>query len=143
MRSRFIEEYRAAVAAGDTLPRVVLKFGQWHALKGVLNWGDVEPLGTFVGEVARAHGLQSLHIWTGLVNEPGHVWTLHDFPDYVPLARAGTTDRWWVVDLRPVRPLVAAGLVDVNDELRRIIFGFDVALLIGSGNRATYRLLTR
>jgi hypothetical protein len=26
----------------------------------------------------------------------------------------------------------------VNDEMRRIIFGFDLALLIGNGNRATY-----
>lgn len=141
MRSNFVRNYRAALAAGDTLPRVVLKFGQWHALKGVLNWGEVEPLGTFVGEMARANGLQSLHIWTGLVNEPGHVWTLCDFPDYVPLADAGTTDRWWVVDLRPIRPYVAAGLVEINDELRRIVFGFDVALLIGSGNRATFERL--
>jgi hypothetical protein len=31
----------------------------------------------------------------------------------------------------------------VNDELRRIIFGFDVALLIGSGNRATHTRLSR
>lgn len=138
MRTRFMEEYRAALASGDTLPRVVLKFGQWHALRGVLNWGDVEPLGTFLGEFARANGSQSLHIWTGLVNEPGHVWTLHDFPDFVPLAKAGTTDGWWVIDLREIRPFVAAGQVtDMNEELRKVIYGFDLALLIGSGNRAT------
>jgi hypothetical protein len=138
MRTRFMEHYRAAVAAGDTLPRVVLKFGQWHALRGVLNWGDVEPLGTFLSELARANGRDALFIWTGLVNEPGDVWTLHDTPEYVPLARAGTTDRWWIVDVRPIRALVAAGQVaDVNDELRKVIFGFDYALLIGSGKRAT------
>lgn len=138
MRARFMEQYRAAVAAGDSLPRVLLKFGQWHALRGVLNWGDVEPLGTFIGELARAHGSESLHIWTGLVNEPGHVWTLHDFPDFVPLAKAGTTDAWWVIDLRAIRPFVAAGQVtDMNDDLRKVIYGFDLALLIGSGNRAT------
>lgn len=138
MRQRFMEQCRAAQDSGDPDPRVVLKFGQWHALRGVLNWGDVEPLGTFIAEIARANGGESLHIWTGLVNQPGHVWTLHDFPDYVPLARAGTTDRWWVVDLRPVRAQVAAGAVDgVNDELRKVIFGFDLALLIGGGNRAT------
>lgn len=142
MRQRFVAEYSGAVQAGDTLPRVVLKFGQWHALRGVLNWGDVEPFGTFVAEFARSHGMHSLHIWTGLVNEPGHVWTLHDFPDYVPLASAGTTDGWWVVDLRPIRALVAGGRVTgVNDELRKVIFGFDLALLIGGGNRATMERL--
>lgn len=138
MRAQFMDRYRAAVAAGDTLPRVVLKFGQWHALRGVLNWGDVEPLGTFLGELARAHGSESLHIWTGLVNEPGHFWTLLDFPDFVPLAQAGTTDGWWVIDLRAIRPFVAAGQVaGMNDELRKVIYGFDLALLIGSGNQAT------
>lgn len=79
-----------------------------------------------------------LSIWTGLVNEPGHVWTLTDYPDYASLAMAGGTDRWWVVDLREVRPYVASGAVgDVNDEMRKVIFGFDLALLIGSGDRAT------
>jgi hypothetical protein len=138
MRTRFMEQYRAAVAADDTLPRVVLKFGQWHAMRGVLNWGDVEPLGTFVAEYARANGSKALFIWTGLVNEPGDVWTLHDTPEYVPIAKAGTTDSWWIVDVRPIRALVAAGQVaDVNDEMRKVIFGFDYALLIGSGKRAT------
>jgi hypothetical protein len=138
MRSRFMEEYHAAVAAGDTFPRVVLKFGQWHAMRGVLNWGDVEPLGTFLSEFARANGSQALFIWTGLVNEPGDVWTLHDTPEYVPIAKAGTTDSWWIVDVRPIRALVAAGQVaDINDEMRKVIFGFDYALLIGSGKRAT------
>jgi hypothetical protein len=138
MRSRFMEQYRAAVAAGDSLPKVVLKFGQWHAMRGVLNWGDVEPLGTFLAEFARAHGGRALFIWTGLVNKPGDVWTLHDTPEYVPIAKAGTTDSWWIVDVRPIRALVAAGQVaDINDEMRKVIYGFDYALLIGSGKRAT------
>jgi hypothetical protein len=138
MRSRFMEQYRGAITAGDTLPRVVLKFGQWHALRGVLNWGNVEPLGTFLAELARANGSKALFIWTGLVNEPGDVWTLHDTPEYVPIAKAGTTDGWWFVDVRPIRSLVAAGQVaDMNDEMRKVIYGFDYALLIGSGKRAT------
>lgn len=139
MKSRLVEEYDAARAAGDSLPRVLFKFGQWHAIRGVLNWGFIQPLGTFVSELAHREGMESLHIWTGLVNEPGRFWTLFDSPDYVSLARAGSTDRWWVVDLRKIRPLVAAGAVEgVNEEMRRVIFGFDLALLIGNGNRATY-----
>jgi len=145
MRRQFEERYREAVAGGDPLPRVVLKFGQWHAMSGMINWGNVVPFGTFLRESARSRDMEMLSLWTGLVNEPGHVWTLMDFPDYSPLARAGTTDSWWVVDLREVRPYVAAGAVgEVNDELRKVIFGFDLALLIGSGDRATGdRLSTR
>ncbi len=138
MKARFTEEYDAARAAGDAQPRVVIKVGQWHAIKGVLNWGNVQPLGTFVSELAHREGGESLHIWTGLVDEPGRYWTLSDTPEYVALASAGSTDRWWVVDLREIRPLVAAGQVNgVNDEMRKVIFGFDLALLIGNGNRAT------
>ena len=144
MRSRFVEEYERARMRDGVLPRVVLKFGQWHALKGLLNWGDVEPLGTFVSELAKGNALESVHIWTGLVNEPGRFWTLFDSPDYVPLARAGSTDGWWVVDLRAIRPHVAAGQVaGVNEEMRKVIFGFDLALLIGNGNRATLEWLQR
>jgi hypothetical protein len=76
------------------------------------------------------------------VNEPGHVWTLMDYPDYVPLAKAGSTERWWVVDLREVRPFVASGAVgEVNEEMRKVVFGFDLALLIGGGDRATVERL--
>ncbi len=137
MRSQFMEHYRAAEAAGEEPPKAVLKFGQWHALSGMLNWGDVVPFGTLVREFARSRGSDMLSIWTGLVNEPGHVWTLMDFPDYVPLGSAGSIDRWWVVDLREIRPYAASGAVELNDELRKVVFGFDLALLIGSGDRAT------
>jgi hypothetical protein len=138
MKARFAEMYDAARVGGDPAPKVLLKFGQWHAIRGVLNWGDVQPLGTFVSELAHREGGESLHIWTGLVNEPGRFWTLYDSPDYVALAKAGSTDRWWVVDVREIRPLVAAGQVDgLNEEMRKLIFGFDLALLIGNGNRAT------
>ncbi len=143
MKARFAHEYDQARSRGDSLPRVLLKLGQWHAIRGVLNWGDVQPLGTFISEFAHRDGMESLHIWTGLVDDPGLYWTLFDSPDYVPLAKAGSTDGWWIVDLRPIRALVAAGQVrDVNEEMRKVIFGFDVALLIGNGVHATYdRLL--
>ncbi len=80
--------------------------------------------------------------WTGLVNEPGRFWTLHDFEDYVPLANAGSTDHWTVIDFRPIRALAAAGRVEgLNAELRSVVFGFDVGLLIGGGSRATRELM--
>jgi hypothetical protein len=141
MRTQFLDRYHEASLEGEVAPRAVLKFGQWHAISGTLNWGDVVPFGTFVREFARSRDSDMLSIWTGLVNEPGHVWTLTDYPDYAPLAEAGSTDRWWVVDLREIRPFAAAGAVDLNDELRKVVFGFDLALLIGSGDRATFNRL--
>lgn len=143
MRRNLVTQYEAARARGESLPRVVLKFGQWHAVKG-RNQGDVMALGTFVSEFAKSNGMTSLHIWTGLVNEPGQFWTLHDYEDYVPLANAGSTEHWTVIDFRPLRAYAAAGRLEgLNDELRRVIFGFDVGLLIGGGSRATHELLRK
>jgi hypothetical protein len=144
MRSQFMRHYAEAQRAGDSLPRVILKFGQWHALRGILNWGNVEPLGTFLGELARANASESVHVWTGLLNRPGAFWSLDEarFADFHPIAAAGSADAWWLVDLRPIRPFVAQGLVaDVNEEMRKLVFGFDLALLIGGGSPATTALL--
>ena len=144
MRSQFMRRYRAAHRTGDSLPRVVLKFGQWHAMRGILNWGNVEPFGTFIAELARANGSESIHLWTGLMNRPGEFWSLDEarFSDFHPIAAAGAADAWWLVDLRPIRPLVALNLVaSVNEEMRKLVFGFDFALLIGGGRPATQALL--
>jgi hypothetical protein len=143
MRTQFMSQYRRALDNGDHVPRVLLKFGQWHAMKGV-NWGDVHAFGLFLSEFAKSNDMASLHIWTGLINEPGHFWTLNDFADYVALGRAGSPDGWYIVDLRTIRPYAAAGQVEgMNDELYKVIFGFDLALLIGSGNPATHERLAR
>ena len=141
MRRNLREHYAQATARGEPKPRVVLKFGQWHATRG-WNQGDVLALGTYVSELAQSNGMTSLHIWTGLVNEPGQFWTLHDFKDYMPLANAGSTDHWTVIDFRPLRSLAAAGRIEgLNAELRSVIFGFDVGLLIGGGSPATRELM--
>jgi hypothetical protein len=143
MKAEFMRRYRAAQAAGDSVPKVMLKFGQWHALKGS-NWGDVHSLGNFVSEFARVNGRESFHLTAYVLNEPGRFWTLSDFEDYVPLARAGRVDGWTLIDLRPLRPWVAAERVDgVSAELKRVIFGFDAVLLIGGGSPGTVERLTR
>lgn len=145
MRSRFMEKYRPAVAAGEQQPRAVLKFGQVHAISGPLSpTTSVASIGTFLEEFARSEGSEMINIWTALINEPGDVWTLHDFPAYAPLAAAGTTDGWWVIDLRPVRPLLNAGLFEgVSPEVEEVIYGFDFALLTGSGRRGTFERVVR
>jgi hypothetical protein len=49
-----------------------------------------------------------------------------------------------VVDFRPLRPLVHAGVVTgLSAELRRWIFGFDAALLLGRSQPAHFEQLMR
>ncbi|HEU0079484.1 MAG TPA: hypothetical protein VFQ76_17640, partial [Longimicrobiaceae bacterium] len=145
MKTRFMRRYREAVAAGDTLPRVMFKFGANHAMRGhsFVNFYD---LGNAVHELAemnggRAFGLMALAgrgtqaagmdpATFNYVPRPAEeaAWAkpLYDLAD--PAA-------WTLYDLRPLRrPLAAGRLGAVPPLLARVINGFDaVVILSGSG----------
>lgn len=138
MKGEFMARYRAAQAAGDTMPRVLARFGHVHAGRGINSLG-VQTFGNFLSEFARANQLTSFHLTVYQVNEPGTYWTLTEFPDYLPLARVGSTREWFVVDLRPLRSFASGGrLRTLSRELREVIFAFDAALLIGGGRRGSF-----
>jgi len=127
---------RHARASGIEAPRVVLKLGHYHAIRG-LSWSNVFSVGNVLDGLARANDLRSFHVDVNVINRPGQHWSLTDFPEYAPLAAAGSPDRCVLVDLRPLRGLVHSGALAVSDELRRRIFGFDAALLIGDTRPGT------
>lgn len=138
MKRQFMFRYRAAQASGDSVPRVLARFGHVHAGRGTNGLG-VQTLGNFLSEFARANRLDTFHLTVYQVNEPGTYWTLADFPDYLPLANVGSTREWFLVDLRPLRPFAAGGrLRTLSRELREVIFSFDAALLIGGGRRGSF-----
>ena len=141
IKDNFVRNYRAAVRAGDTLPHVLLKFGSVHA-GNWLSTTNVHTIGSFVHEFAIANGGDAFHMVAWLVNEPGTYWTLAESPEYLPLANAGSTTRWTVVDLRPLRPFAHAGrLSSMSREMRALVFAYDAVLLIGGGTRGTHQKL--
>lgn len=141
MKTQFMAEYRRAQAAGDSLPRVLLKVGAAHGALG-LTPSALTSLGTFVHELATANGMESFHLAAWLVNKPGTYWSLSESPGYELLAKQGSTDAWTIVDLRPLRPLLHAGrLAAVTPQLRTTIASYDAVLLIGSGRRGSYERL--
>ena len=141
MKDNFMANYRAAVRAGDTLPRVLLKFGSVHA-GNWLSSTNVHTIGSFVHEFAIANGGDAFHMVAWLVNEPGTYWTLTESPEYLPLAQVGSTKSWTIVDLRPLRPFTHAGrLPSMTREMRTLVFAYDAVLLIGSGTRGTHERL--
>jgi hypothetical protein len=142
MKTNFMTQYRAARHVGDSLPRVLLKFGSLHGGKGRNRNIGILTLGNFVHEVAMANGRESFHIAAWLVNEPGVHWSLTEHAAYLPLARAGSPSRWTVVDLRPLRELSWAGrLPRLGVDLRELLFSYDAVLLIGGGRAATHSRL--
>lgn len=139
MKALFMDGYRRSRRAGDAAPKVLLKTGHQHAIRGQ-NWSGVLSLGDFVSALATAEGSRSFHLAVYMNNDQaGYYDILRESPRYGPLARAAPTDRWAVVDLRPLRgPAYANQLHGLNEELRRLIFGFDAVLLIGGGSRGSY-----
>jgi hypothetical protein len=143
MKRNLMVSYRAAQRAGDTLPRVLLKFGSVHA-GNWLSATNVHTIGSFVDEFAIANGRDAFHLVAWLVNEPGTYWTLTESPAYLPLAEVGSTRSWTIVDLRPLRPFTHAGrLSSMSREMRALVFAYDAVLLIGSGTRGTHERLQR
>ena len=139
MKRRLAFALEAAETRTGDLPRVLLKVGHWHAIRG-RNWGNVFSLGGFATELGIANGARSFSLATGLVGEPEGATPLGEGdPQYAPLTAAGDPNGWRVVDFRPLRPLIHAGKVEgVTPELERWIFGFDAALLIGASRAATF-----
>lgn len=143
MKRQLAFNLRGARREGGDPPRVLFKFGHWHAIRG-RNWGDVHTLGGFAASVAKLRGSEAFSLATALVGDPENGTPLGAAGSgLASLAAAGDPHGWRVVDLRPLRPLIHAGLVEgVTPELERWIFGFDAALLIGDSRAATFdRLL--
>ena len=118
-------------------PKVLLKAGTNHAIRG-RGWTDVLTVGNFVAELAKSNGLESFHLAIYLDNDSGDYGVLSSYPDYKPLADAALPESWTLIDLRSLRPLIHAGrITDLNTELKRVILGFDAALLIRGATRGT------
>ncbi|MES2522574.1 MAG: hypothetical protein V4617_07760 [Gemmatimonadota bacterium] len=141
MKEAFMGAYRQAQRSGDSLPRVLLKFGTVHGGKWLNNM-KVHTLGSFLHGFAKSNGHASFHLIAWLVNEPGTFWSLAESPAYLPVARVGSTKEWIIVDLRPIRAQSYTGkLGALSRELNDVLFAYDAVLLIGGGTRGTHRRL--
>lgn len=138
MKSLFMRYYRQAQEAGDSLPKVMLKSGHWHLMKGI-SPGNCYTLGTFVMDLAKANGMSSFHLMVTVVNEGKNASSITNFPQYAPITRACSVETWTVVDLRPLRAYAhSSALPDLHAELRHWIFSYDAVLLIGGTTGGGY-----
>lgn len=135
MKRQLAFHLHAARRKGEELPRVLLKFGHWHARRG-MNPGHVFPLGGFAASVAKLDGAKAFTVATGVADDGESPFARSD--EYGALAAAGDPHGWRVVDFRPLRPLVHDDRVSgLTPGLEKWIFKFDAALLIGDGHWAT------
>ncbi|MCB1023427.1 MAG: hypothetical protein KDB79_03500, partial [Acidobacteria bacterium] len=141
MKKLFSMEYKNALAADKTPPKVLIKAGHNHSIRG-RNYTSLFSLGNFLSEFAKSNEKNSFHLAVYLNNSSGDYGVISSEKDFQALAAAAPNDKLVIFDFRPLRKYVYAGRVNgINEEMRRIIFGFDAALMIGGTSRGTYKFL--
>lgn len=137
---RYLDE--AAQRTGQ-IPRVMLKFGSSHMVRG-RSFTNVFDLGTLASEIAEVRGSRSFGVLmlggAGTMHamiDPRAFTTVEapvDSEGWVkPFYDAADPRRWTVFDLRPLRARIPR-LGPLPDELLKVLYGFDaVVVLSGSG----------
>jgi hypothetical protein len=140
-KENFLRYWRAAKQRGET-PRVFAKYGGSHIVRGLSQTG-VYDLGTLLPEIAAIEGSRSFSLMV-IPGEGSSVaglnpsnWTYEARPasgGYLegmqPLMDAAFDDAFTLIDLAPVRSVVGMNRGDLDDELFRIVHGFDMLLVM-------------
>jgi hypothetical protein len=145
MKACFMEHYRRADSVDHVPPRVLMKFGHNHLVRG-FGYTNLQSLGDFVSEFAVAGGGHSFHLAVFPHNDSGY-GNLASWTDSTPqlLASHAKTSEWTVIDLRALRSvydrILSSSLSPAqSDNLHRWVFGFDAALFIGGAHPGSYTL---
>jgi hypothetical protein len=136
MKDRFIDNYRLAEAADGKLPRVLIKAGTNHLIRG-RNYTNIFSLGNMLHEFAITNRLRALTIamlpvregWPSFDKVPSELQPLLPSRDL-----SGTT----LVDLRPLRAHLHGGNKfgldgEALTDFRNFVHGLDFALFLPSG----------
>jgi len=137
MKETFLRNYRQAQRLDRRLPRVIVKAGANHIVRG-RNFTNVHSLGNMLHEFALTNGMQALTIvmlpvrseWPDFEAMPGEVQTL---------LQSRKLDATTLVDMRPLRAHLHAGETFELEgaalrDLRFLVFGMDFALFLPSRN---------
>ena len=138
MKRAFAKAYEAA-ARGGVRPKILVKMGSAHLGRGQSPFGPF-TVGMFLSDLAIANGSHSVHLIVLAHNAPADSTapSLWAWKAMRPLALAAPTTGMTLFDLAPLRPfLYSSRLGAVEADLRRTIFGYDYALLIGGAADAT------
>ena len=147
LKANFLRYYRAAQEQGEAMPRAVLKFGAFHAERG-LNGVRQYDVGWLAAALAEMNGSRSFHVLVmggpdtqraqfdvmSLAYRPQPVEMIAE--EWMQAPRAALLESGYTVyDLRPIRALIRdRKLRNVPAPLERAIFGFDVMVVL-TGSR--------
>ncbi|HEX8253899.1 MAG TPA: hypothetical protein VF846_12155 [Thermoanaerobaculia bacterium] len=148
----FSESYANAVARGEAKPKVIVKMGATHTMRGRSMTG-VFDLGSMLPELATVNGTRSFSLLViprgGFTNEhrPFSPNTEDKRAPYdpkklpfdgKPLFDAASASEWSLFDLRAIRgPLARKKLDPMDERLRNVLWGYDAVLIIPEATPAT------
>ena len=154
MKRHFMERYRAAQAAGEARPRVLVKLGAYDAIRGRSYTGVFDD-GNLLSELAAQNGSRSFHVFVlthrGTRNaylpfvaddrEKAHAPNPAedlDFMDVKPFVAAADSGGWMLIDLRPLRGAAQSGrFAGLNPGLRTLLFGYDAVIVVPEAHAST------
>lgn len=141
MRTNLLAHWQAEKAAGRK-PKVFAKLGMSHLIRG-RNQTETWDIGALAPELAVIEGGHAFSVailpgqgsavalfnpvsWSYDPNTPkdGYMEGLE------PLYAAANPDAFTLIDLRPLRAIVGGGRTDAHPELKRIVHGFDMLLIM-------------
>lgn len=128
-KSNFDEGMSGAMAQ-DSIPRVILKMGSYHSgrERSPLNYYDI---GNHLQVWADSLGTQSLHIrFLNRYIDGEDMMENENYSSSRNFMSVGQADRWAVIDLRPLRKMVADESLNANEFETREIINYDLLLIM-------------
>lgn len=143
MKELFQQHFERAEARDGAPPRVFLKFGSSHAMRGHSST-NVPALGNFLAEWGRSKGLETVNIMIDCLGgtardiQSGKAVPCQSYHlgEDALLRQLAAGRESVLVDLRPLRALVRSSSA-IDDGSRSVIFAFDYYLGIAETEPAT------
>ena len=143
MKQNFYNYYHAATSGGELFPKVLFKFGSFHMGRG-LTPVNMFDLGSLVHELSIQNEMHSVHFLFNAIrgssfNPLQGAQTFDHWDDLDPhiqyaIEKKGTSDSWYLIDLRPIRQL---RLKHTDADLRTRIFAFDFWVMVPEASPLT------
>lgn len=146
MKDAFLENYRVAQRAGERQPRVLLRVGSWHGMRGY-SPTRVSSLANFAAEFAKAERGSLFNIVmtcadgkrSGIGKAAGQVQSCgNEQEPWITDVRAALTAPMTVFDLRPLRAAYHAGVAQVPAEVVPYVFSYDALLVVSRSSPLHY-----
>ncbi|MCC5854820.1 MAG: hypothetical protein JJU10_03955 [Idiomarina sp.] len=130
--SYFLENFDtnfANASAVNSEPKVFLKMGSNH-LGRYRNMLNLKDIGNHVKQLAELRGQRSVHIrYLNRFLEGRDMTENSNWQESARLASVGDKERWSLIDLRPLRELLLAGELQVNNFEQREIINYDFMVI--------------